>query len=59
MTQILRDEAELLARIVSNVPLQRRGLPYEIADAVCLLCSPAGEYMTGETINVDGGIAME
>ncbi|MGI9658097.1 MAG: SDR family NAD(P)-dependent oxidoreductase [Gaiellaceae bacterium] len=59
MTQILREDAELLGRIVANVPLQRRGLPYEIADAVCVLCTGLGSYMTGETINVDGGVAME
>ena len=59
MTQILREDEELLGRIVANVPLQRRGLPYEIADAVCVLCCGLGSYMTGETINVDGGVAME
>lgn len=59
MTQILREDEALLERIVANVPLNRRGLPYEIADAVCALCSGIGSYMTGETINVDGGIAME
>ena len=59
MTKILREDDELLARIVANVPLERRGLPHEIADAVCLLCSGAGGYMTGETLNIDGGVAME
>jgi 3-oxoacyl-[acyl-carrier protein] reductase len=59
MTQILREDEELLQRIVANVPLQRRGLPYEIADAVCVLCCGIGSYMTGETLNVDGGVAME
>ena len=59
MTQILREDAVLLERIVSQVPLGRRGLPHEIADAVCFLCSGLGSYLTGETINADGGIAME
>jgi NAD(P)-dependent dehydrogenase (short-subunit alcohol dehydrogenase family) len=59
MTQILREDADLLERIVSQVPLRRRGLPHEVADAVCFLCSGLGSYLTGETINVDGGIAME
>lgn len=59
MTQILREDTDLLERIVSGVPLRRRGLPHEIADAVCFLCSGLGDYLTGETINVDGGIAME
>jgi 3-oxoacyl-[acyl-carrier protein] reductase len=59
MTQILREDEALLRKIVANVPLQRRGLPYEVADAVCLLCSGLGDYMTGETLNIDGGVAME
>ena len=59
MTKILREDDALLERIVANVPLGRRGLPYEVADAVCALCSGVGSYMTGETLNVDGGVAME
>jgi len=36
----------------------REGEPQDIAAAVKLLCSPAGRYMTGQTIHVNGGIYL-
>jgi len=38
-----------------EVPLKRLGLSEEVAWAVAYLLSPAGDYVTGETIRVDGG----
>jgi NAD(P)-dependent dehydrogenase (short-subunit alcohol dehydrogenase family) len=38
------------------IPLHRRTLPSEIADAVGFLCSPRASAITGQTIYVDGGI---
>jgi NAD(P)-dependent dehydrogenase (short-subunit alcohol dehydrogenase family) len=38
-----------------QVPLKRLGRPEEIAGAVAYLLSPAGDFVTGETIRVDGG----
>lgn len=40
------------------VPLKRQAEPHEIASVVAYLCSPASDYVTGQTINVDGGIVM-
>jgi 3-oxoacyl-[acyl-carrier protein] reductase/meso-butanediol dehydrogenase/(S,S)-butanediol dehydrogenase/diacetyl reductase len=40
------------------VPLGRQGEPREIAGVVGYLCSPAARYVTGQTVNVDGGIVM-
>jgi 3-oxoacyl-[acyl-carrier protein] reductase/meso-butanediol dehydrogenase/(S,S)-butanediol dehydrogenase/diacetyl reductase len=40
------------------VPLGRQGQPHEIAAVVAYLCSPKADYITGQTINVDGGILM-
>ena len=37
-------------------PLQRIGDPEDIAAAVVYLCSPAGSYVTGKVLEVDGGI---
>jgi 3-oxoacyl-[acyl-carrier protein] reductase len=36
----------------------REGEPQDIAAAVGLLCSPAGRYITGQTIHVNGGIYL-
>jgi len=45
----------LLERTVRHTPLRRIGEPDEIAGAAVLLASPAGRFMTGQTIVIDGG----
>jgi citronellol/citronellal dehydrogenase len=49
---------ELLARAVAAVPLQRAGTVEDVARAVIFLLSPAGDYITGETLCVDGGARL-
>jgi NAD(P)-dependent dehydrogenase (short-subunit alcohol dehydrogenase family) len=39
-----------------NVPLGRIGYPEDCAGAAVLLCSTAGEYITGQVLSVDGGL---
>ena len=46
---------EAMARVMSRTPLQRVGTPREIGDVVAFLASRKASYITGETINVDGG----
>ena len=46
---------EVRAEMLKNVPLQRFGLPSEIADAALFLCSPLASYITGQTLEVNGG----
>jgi 3-oxoacyl-[acyl-carrier protein] reductase len=46
----------LLAELTSSVPLRRVGTPAEMAGVVVFLCSQYGGYVTGEFLNVDGGI---
>jgi 3-oxoacyl-[acyl-carrier protein] reductase len=41
--------------MLKNVPLGRFGEPREIADVVLFLCSPLASYITGQTIEVNGG----
>ncbi|MDH3584230.1 MAG: glucose 1-dehydrogenase [Phycisphaerae bacterium] len=45
-------------RILENTPLQRFGTPEEIAGAVVFLASPAGRFVNGECINIDGGFMI-
>lgn len=44
--------------ILAGVPTGRLGMPHEIAAAVVYLASPEAAYVTGETLHVNGGMAM-
>jgi NAD(P)-dependent dehydrogenase (short-subunit alcohol dehydrogenase family) len=59
MTKVLRDDEELLARVLAAIPMGRRGGIQDVADAVCFLASDLAGYLTGETIDIDGGVTME
>jgi acetoacetyl-CoA reductase len=50
--------ADILEGIVKRVPVQRLGQPEEIARAVTFLASPDAGYITGQAINVNGGLYM-
>jgi 3-oxoacyl-[acyl-carrier protein] reductase len=49
--------AALEAEQLAHVPLRRGGEPEEIAAAAVFLCSGAASYITGTTLQVDGGYA--
>jgi 3-oxoacyl-[acyl-carrier protein] reductase len=56
MTKALSDaQREGLA---AQIPLGRLGKPEDIAAAVCFLAGPAAAWITGETLNVNGGMHM-
>ena len=40
------------------IPAKRPGTPEDVADVVCFLASPDSDYVTGQVINVDGGMLM-
>jgi 3-oxoacyl-[acyl-carrier protein] reductase len=40
------------------IPLARRGTPEDIAEAAAFLASDAASYITGQVLNVDGGMVM-
>ena len=49
---------ELQKKILEMIPLQYYGTPDVVADAVCFLASDAAHYITGQTLQVDGGMVM-
>jgi glucose 1-dehydrogenase len=49
---------EEIARSASKLPWKRLGRPEEIARGVVFLCDPASDYITGSTLQIDGGITL-
>jgi 7-alpha-hydroxysteroid dehydrogenase len=49
---------DIKARMIAATPLRRLGEPEDIATAALWLASPAGAYVTGKVIDVDGGIQV-
>jgi 3-oxoacyl-[acyl-carrier protein] reductase len=45
--------------ILQSLPLRRTGKPEDVAAAVCFLASDASSFMTGEIMDVDGGLMMD
>jgi len=45
-------------QLLEMIPLREFGYPEDVADAVCFLASDAARYITGQTLQVDGGMVM-
>ncbi|HIZ74707.1 MAG TPA: SDR family oxidoreductase, partial [Candidatus Mediterraneibacter stercoravium] len=56
MTEVLSDKVKEGA--VAQIPLGKFGEPEDIANAVAFLASDDAKYITGQVLNVDGGMAM-
>ena len=56
MTDVLNEKQK--ATILGVVPMQRLGLPADIAAAAVYLASAEANYVTGQTLHVNGGMAM-
>ena len=49
---------ELMAEWVEGIPMKRAGTPEDVAGLVAFLASDDAAYITGQTINVDGGLIL-
>lgn len=56
MTDVLKDE--LKDKIAEAVPLKRLGNPEDIAEMATFLVSPKASYITGQIIEIDGGLGL-
>ncbi len=56
MTEGLSDKIK--EATIANIPLKRYGTANEVAGAVSFLASEAANYITGQVLQVDGGLAM-
>ncbi|MEH7123067.1 MULTISPECIES: SDR family oxidoreductase [unclassified Bacillus (in: firmicutes)] len=48
-------ESQNMDNLVNRLPIKRMGTPHELATAVTYLLSPGGDFITGITLEVDGG----
>ena len=56
MTKVLSDTVK--EGINAQIPLKRMGTPKEVAKVVKFLASEDSSYVTGQVINIDGGMVM-
>jgi 3-oxoacyl-[acyl-carrier protein] reductase len=57
-TQVASSSGNYLATRVAGRAIERVQVPADLVGAVMFLSSPASDFMTGQTINVDGGKSM-
>ncbi len=56
MTDVLSDDVK--DQMLKNIPLGALGKPEDIANLVVFLASKKADYITGQVINIDGGMVM-
>lgn len=56
MTDVLKDDIK--EEIAKKIPLKRMGTPQDVANVVKFLASNDSSYITGQVINIDGGMLM-
>jgi 3-oxoacyl-[acyl-carrier protein] reductase len=56
MTKGMPEEAK--TGLLASIPVGEIGKPEDVADAVCFLASERGRYITGQVLNVNGGLYM-
>lgn len=55
---LVPDDSPFIQFLQATCATKPRGAPDELVGALMLLCSPAGQWITGQTIHVDGGWVM-
>jgi len=55
--RVMYEDQEWVDYLIDRIPLKRPGQPNDLAGTVIFLASDASEYITGQTILVDGGIS--
>lgn len=58
LTRLTEGHENLMAAIVKSIPMGRLGQPEEVARAITFLASCDAEYVTGQTLSVNGGLSM-
>ncbi|MDN5302120.1 MAG: 3-oxoacyl-[acyl-carrier protein] reductase [Thermoanaerobacteraceae bacterium] len=59
-TELIKERSEEQKKnIISKIPIGRMGRPEDTAAAVLFLASSGADYITGETIDVNGGLYMD
>ncbi|MBQ2884726.1 MAG: SDR family oxidoreductase, partial [Alphaproteobacteria bacterium] len=56
MTDVLPEDVK--AQLLSKIPQGKLGEAQDIANAVAFLSSDEAQYITGQTLHVNGGMAM-
>jgi NAD(P)-dependent dehydrogenase (short-subunit alcohol dehydrogenase family) len=55
-TRVLYENKDWVDYLTDRIPLKRPGTPHDLDGAVVFLASDAAEYLTGQTLLIDGGI---
>lgn len=56
MTNVLSDKVK--EKLIEGIPLKKLGSPEDVANCAAFLASDSASYITGQVINVDGGMVM-